>query len=173
MTHSNARRQAGLALLESLIALAILASALLGMLFVQLRTQADTESALRRAQALRLIDDLAERIQSNPGAVAELGSYRIDWGTAPATAIDCEAQWCNPSQLAQWDLAHWKAGVARALPLGDAAVFDIPSLAPGTPRRMLGVMVGWHARGGDAFALSVPGTSCPAGLACHFGHVQP
>ena len=76
MKRSNARRQAGLALLESLIALAILASALLGMLFVQLRTQADTESALRRAQALRLIDDLAERIQSNPGAPRYYRRYR-------------------------------------------------------------------------------------------------
>ena len=173
MMRPHSRRLAGLALLESLVALAILASALLGILFVQLRTLADTESALRRTQALRLIDDLAERVQSNPGGFARLGDYRADWRTVVAAPADCELQWCDPSQLALWDLANWKSGVARTLPLGDAAVFDLPDAAAAQTRRALGVMVGWHASDGDTFELAVPGASCPAGLVCHFGHVQP
>jgi len=173
MKRAHSRRLAGLALLESLIALAILASALMGILLVQLRTLADTESALRRTQALRLIDDLAERIQSNPGGFARLGDYRVDWRTVVAAPMDCEAQWCDPAQLAVWDLANWKATVARTLPRGDAAVFDMPDIAAAQTRRVLGVMVGWHAGDGDTFELAVPGAACPAGLVCHFGHVQP
>jgi type IV pilus assembly protein PilV len=166
-------RLAGVALLEALIALAILAGALLALLYMQLRTQADTESTLRRAQAMHLIDDLAERIRTNPSGFDELASYRSDWGTAPSPAIDCQTQSCGPAHLAQWDLSQWKANVAQSLPKGDAMVFDPPDLPPGTPRRMLAVMVGWHIRSGDSFELAVPGASCPTGHACQFGHVQP
>lgn len=165
--------QAGIALLESLIALAILASALLGMLFVQLRTLAEAQSTVHRAQALRLIGDLAERIQSNPGGFAQLGDYRSDWGPATAGAPDCEAQWCGSAALAQWDLQAWKSRVAYSLPLGDAAVFDLPGLTAGEPRRVLGVMIGWRAARADDASASVPGIACPAGLSCHLGHVQP
>lgn len=165
--------QAGIALLESLIALAILASALLGMLFVQLRTLAEAQGTMHRAQALRLIEDLAERIQSNPGAFAQLADYRSDWGAVAAGAPDCEAQWCGPAALAQWDLYAWKSRVTHALPLGDAAVFDVPGLIPGEPRRVLGVMIGWRADRPDGASATAPGIACPTGLLCHLGHVQP
>ena len=165
--------QVGVALIEALVALAILGGALLGLLFTQLRTAADAESALRRAQAIHLIDDLAERIRSNPKGFAVLPSYRSDWGTAPAPGIDCQAQFCDPEQLARWDVAQWKANVARALPQGDATIFDPRESPAGTPTRLLGVLVGWQTRSGDSFELAVPGASCPIGHACQFGHVQP
>lgn len=166
-------RQAGMALIEALIALAILAGTLLGLLYMQLRTVADAESALRRTQALHLIDDLAARIRSNPNGFDELASYRSDWGAAQAPGIDCDAQYCGPGQLARWDLAQWRANVERALPQGDAAVFDPPELPSGTPPRMLSVMVGWRTRSGDSFEVAVPGAICPTGHVCQFGHVQP
>ena len=165
--------QMGAAMIEALVALAILAGTLLGLLYLQLRTVADTEGALRRMQALHLIDDLAERIRSNPNGFSELASYRSAWGAAPAPAVDCQAQFCGAGQLARWDLAEWKANVARALPEGDAVVFDPPGLPAGSPLRMLAVMVGWRTRNGDSFELAVPGALCPAGRACQFGHVQP
>lgn len=164
---------AGLALVEALIALAILASALLGILQMQLRTFADAESALRRAQALHLIDDLAERIRSNPDGFAQLGSYRSDWGAAAHPGVDCQEQFCGPNQLARWDLAQWKAEVALALPQGDATVFDPPDLPAGNAARMLAVLISWRIRNGDSFELAVPGPNCPTGHMCHLGHVQP
>lgn len=173
MLTRDPRTQTGMALIEALVALAILAGTLLGLLYMQLRTVADTESALRRTQALHLIDDLAERIRSNPNGFAELASYRSDWGAAQAPGIDCESQSCGPDQLARWDLAQWRANVARALPQGDAAVFDPPGLPSGSPLRMLGVMVGWRTRSGDTFEVAVPGAICPTGHVCQFGHVQP
>jgi len=173
MPRLTTRRQAGIALLESLIALAILASALLGMLFVQLHTLAEAQSTMHRAQALRLTEDLSERIQSNPGGFAQLADYRSDWGPAAAHAPDCEAQWCDAAALAQWDLQAWKARVAHALPLGAATVFDLPGLAAGEPRRALGVMIGWRAAQADETSATMPGIACPSGLVCLLGHVQP
>ncbi|SFN15887.1 type IV pilus modification protein PilV [Variovorax sp. OV329] len=167
------QRCSGVALLEAMIALAILGATLLGLLYMQVRTLADAENALRQTQALHLIDDLADRIRANPAGFRELGSYRSDWGPAPAPEADCEAQWCDPGQLARWDLAKWKRHLALALPQGNALVFDSPQLPPGDTRRMLGVMVAWHSRLGETFRVSVPGATCPASNACQFGHVQP
>ena len=168
-----ARRPSGIVLLETLIALAILGGALLGLLYTQMRTLAATETSLRRTQAMHLIDDLAERIRSNPGGFGELGRYRSDWGAALTPDVDCEVRWCKPDELARWDLAQWKRNLSRALPQGDAKVFDPPGLPAGAPRRMLGVLVSWRSRLGEPFEISVPGASCPADHACQFGHVQP
>jgi len=174
MPRLNSKRvQAGIALLESLIALAILASALLGMPFVQLRTLAEAQGTMHRAQALRLIEDLGERIRSNPGGASELAAYRSDWGPVAAPAPDCEVQWCGPDALAQWDLRTWKARVAATLPQGDAAVFEQPGAASGQARRTLGVTIGWRSDGAEGAGATVPGSSCPSGLICHVGHVQP
>ena len=172
---STRRQSKGAALYEALIALAILAGTLLALLYMQLRTQADSESTMRRMQALHLIDDLAERVRANPQGFNELAGYRIEWRANPAADINCELQACGATQLVRWDLAQWKSEVMRALPDGDATVFDPPAPAApsGAPRRMLGVMVAWRARNGDSFELAVPGASCPAGHACQFGHVHP
>lgn len=167
------RHLQGAALFEALVALAILAGTLLALLYMQLRAQADSESAMRRMQALHLIDDLAERVRANPQGFKELASYRIEWHADPAAGADCDAQACAPSQLVRWDLAQWKSEVARALPGGDATVFDPPGTPAGAPPRLLGVMVAWRTRNDDAFELAVPGASCPAGYACQFGHLHP
>lgn len=164
---------AGIALIEALAAMAILAATLLGLLYMQLHTVADTEGALRRTQALHLIDDLAERIRSNPDGVAQLSSYRSGWGAAPAPETDCEKQACGTAQLARWDLAQWKTNVARTLPQGDAVVFEPPGAGSGTSPRMLSVLVGWQTRSADSFDVTVPGATCPPGHACQFGQVQP
>ena len=170
---SMRRQSQGAALFEALVALAILAGALLALLYMQVRTQADSESAMRRMQALHLIDDLAERVRANPQGFEQLDGYRIDWGASPAAEVDCEARPCGAGQLVGWGLAQWKSEGVRGLPGGNAAVFDPPGGPPGAPRRLLGVMVAWRARNGDSFELAVPGASCPAGHACQFGHVHP
>ena len=61
-----AQRQRGITLIESLVAIVIMALGILGILGVQMRTLADTQTGVRRAQAVRLIEDLSERIQVSP-----------------------------------------------------------------------------------------------------------
>jgi type IV pilus assembly protein PilV len=169
------RLNQGVALLESLAALAILAFAVLGMLAVQARTLADAQTGVRRGQAVRLIEDLGERIKSNPDGRAQLASYAAGWDTAPAAA-DCRQRPCHPADQAQWDLADWKRNVADALPLGKAYLF---ASADG---HRLGVIVGWrsHERAGDASLgaalradLDQTGIACPDGLICHLAYVEP
>ena len=53
LTHK--KRQHGISLIESLIALIVTALGILGVVGVQMRTLTDTSSTVRRAQAIRLI----------------------------------------------------------------------------------------------------------------------
>ena len=182
-------RQRGITLLESLVSILILAIAVLGLLGVQLRTQAETQTGVRRAQAVRLIEDFAERIKSNPDGFArvESGSYDSGWNAAPPTSPDCSATPCDSSQLAASDLAKWKEAVKGTLPLGQARIFASADETGSTGnRRQLGVIVGWRANERELVAndtqytaamssqVDAPtGINCPTGLVCHLAYVQP
>ncbi|HRN05700.1 MAG TPA: prepilin-type N-terminal cleavage/methylation domain-containing protein, partial [Ottowia sp.] len=54
MTSSSRAAQRGVTLIESLVALVVVAVALFGILGIQMRTLVDTQSGVRRAQAIRL-----------------------------------------------------------------------------------------------------------------------
>lgn len=182
------RRQAGMTLLESLAALVVLAVAVLGMLGVQLRTLAETQTGVRRGQAVRLIEDFAERIKNNPGGFAQLPNYVADWTTTPA-ASSCVTTACDAASLAAWDIRSWKQSVAETLPMGQAYVFESTDETTVGLKRQLGVMVGWRANERDTsdltpanaaayldpFKLTGAATAvaCPAGLICHLVYVQP
>ena len=156
----------GIALLESLVAIAILALGVLGLLGAQLRTLGQAQAAVHRAQAVRLVEDLGERLRTHPDASAHWAVYQVDWN-ARTSAPDCHSRACDGADLARRDLANWKEAVAQGLPSGQARVFDAGD-------RRLGVGVGWAARGGGP-ALDEPDgpARCPEGLVCHYGHVQP
>lgn len=181
----RARRQRGITLIESLIAMVVMALGILGIVGVQMRALTDTQAGVRRAQAIRLIEDLGERLQSNPDALNHLSAYTASADSAP----DCTAAACSPGQLAAFDAWQWRKHVAAALPGGSATVF-----LPKGGARQLGVMVGWNenrynARGAEATedqttALLAPLTvtgrnaadvdvACPGNQSCHIQYLQP
>lgn len=183
------RTQRGVTLLESLVSIVILAIGVLGLLGVQVRTLAENQQGVRRAQAVRLIEDLAERAKSNPGRFKEIETYISDWEAAPAEPGSCADAPCAADALAQFDIWQWRKTVAETLPAGDARVFSSPDeAADDTNRRQLGVMVAWRANErrleGDSdgdhaqyvapFALSsgTADVTCPTGLICHIVYVQ-
>ncbi|MEO8248502.1 MAG: type IV pilus modification protein PilV [Burkholderiales bacterium] len=179
------RRQRGVTLLESLVSIVILAVAVLGMLGVQLRTLAETQTTVRRAQAIRLIEDFGERLKSSAGPnPPPLGNYVSDWATVPTGATNCGTGACTPAQLATWDVQEWKRSLGNTLPNAQASIF-LSTAENGDPgnRRQLGVIVGWRAneRTGAAATpdyvtpLNASTNSpvvCPAGLICHLVYVQ-
>ncbi|MGO4391040.1 prepilin-type N-terminal cleavage/methylation domain-containing protein [Variovorax sp. M-6] len=170
-------RQRGITLLESLVSLAILVLVAFGLLGVQLRTLADARTTVHRTQAIRLVEDLAERVRAHPGRMRPLPAEAAQWDLPPPLP-DCRTTACEPTALARWEIARWKQAVASALPLGRSVVFEITD----SPRQ-LGVMVAWHAnaKGLSDPALDTPfrvdslaaGVRCPAGLLCHLAHVHP
>ena len=176
------KRLSGVALIESLVATVILAIGILFLLTVQIRTLAETQTSVHRAQVVRAIEDLAERVKANPDGFGQLraGAFTSPWDATQNVATDaCDAHVCNPAELARSDIAQWRQTIARTLPLGQANLFTDESVAA-ADRRQLGVMVGWRASertGDDAspFDLNVAalGVACPKGLICHLVYVQP
>lgn len=188
MMSGEIHRQRGTTLLESLIALVVLAIAVLGLLAVQLRVLAETQTSVRRAQAVRIIEDIGERAKSNPGGFAQLSAFSTGWDEGagePAMSNasgDCSNAPCTPGELAARDIRAWKADLKQKLPSGRGLIF-VPADESPTNRRQLGVMVGWRANEKDiesAYAKAVSTTAsggadvkCPDGLVCHLAYVQP
>lgn len=183
--HLPLQAQRGISLIESLIAIVVMALGILGILGVQMRTLTDTQAGVRRAQAIRLIEDLAERLQNNPDSLNNLAIY----ATSPTSGGDCESSACDPAQLATYDLFKWREQVKSALPGGTAKVF-----VPLGGTRQLGVMIGWrenrYSQSGrelsatDTTELEAPlvvagkdatntDITCDAGLICHLQYIQP
>ena len=190
MTNTLHKRQRGITLIESMVALVIAALGILGILGVQMRTLSDTSTTVRRAQAIRLIDDLGERMRTNPNAMVNLGSYVSNFATNPAVG-SC-ASGCDHAALAAYDLAVWKQAVRNSLPLGQAEIF-IPPAAAGVAaeqRRQLGIMIAWRENEKDGItaadkenidATKVRDNSgnltagaalaCPANRICHLQYI--
>ena len=142
------RRQRGISLIESLIALVITALGILGIVGVQMRTLTDTSSTVRRAQAIRLIEDLGERMKVNPNAISTLDNYLTTFNeqsSALSKPSDNCANGCTRADQARYDRYRWKQAV-ETLPTGKAQVFIPPAEASidAQGRRQLGVMIAWR-----------------------------
>lgn len=178
--------QKGITLIESLVAIVVMALGILGILGVQMRTLSDTQTGVRRAQAIRLIEDLSERVQNNPDALNNFSVYAA--ASAPA-AGDCATAACTPSALAAYELDRWKTNVANTLPSGTSQIY-----VPQNGTRQLGVLVSWRESqynqdgkelsSTDSAAMKAPfgisdtkadGTAvtCPANSICHLQYIQP
>lgn len=190
------QRQRGVTLIESLVAIVVTALGILGILGVQMRTLADTSTTVRRAQAIRLIEDLGERMKVNPNAQANINAYITTFGASPATS-SC-ATGCDNALLAAHDLAAWKKAVRDTLPLGQAAIFLPPAEGAAATTagqwRQLGVMIAWRenerdtssaykddidatkvrASNGtlsDGAGSGAGATACPANFICHLQYL--
>lgn len=167
---------AGLSLVESLVAILVLALGVAGLAWTQARLLIDGRHANARAGAILLIGDLSNRMLFNQ-ATAAGGGYSLAWGETPA-AKDCTSA-CSGSELAQSDLGAWRTALSRALPSGDASVFrssDDP--------RQIGIAVSWSMHNGQSTAndanaapfsvtVATHGVDCPEDQHCHVVYVQP
>jgi type IV pilus assembly protein PilV len=177
------RHESGISLIESLVALLVLALGILGMAGLQTRSLVDTRTTNARAVAASMVDDLSERMQFNTGAqLLPANPYLVAWGVLPANP-GCRPGPCTPQQIAAMDLSEWKQTLGALLPRGDAAVFQSP-LDP----TQIGVLIGWtdnvsdqaNAAGdGGRFIApqtintGVAGQACPDGLICHLVYIRP
>lgn len=143
--------QRGVSLIEVLVTMLIVSLGLLGHLTLQQRTIINQQVAQAQSQATGLVLDLAERIVSNPSAIATYDSPSSDFvTTVPVAASDCStAAACTPEQLAAFDLDRWFARARRDLPNAMFRIRDPQAL--GTRSNQLEITVGWNEqRDGDA-----------------------
>lgn len=172
------KQQRGLSLIESLVALVVLALGIMGLAGVQTRLLVETRTANSRAIAVGLINDLSNRMTLNryaaigrPQMVPAIpSSYALAWSDASGTGVampasnpsDCVANVCTPAQLAASDLFQWRTAVNAAFPGGQATVFQLASAAG--DNRQVGIAIGWplneraipNATASDNTAYSAP-----------------
>ncbi len=103
--------QAGVSLLEVLVAIVILSLGLLGITGLQVTGLKNSHSAYLRGQAAQYAYDMIDRMRVNKKAAVEDGSYNL--------AMNASAPTCGT--LATCDQAEWLAQVG-GLPGGDGAI---------------------------------------------------
>ena len=106
--------QQGVALIEALIAMLIVAFGILGLVGLQARTTVANLEAYQRSQALILVNDMAERINLNRASAASYVSDDIG-----ATSLgDCTEESLTHAQkdLCEWSNAIQGAGEVQGDP---------------------------------------------------------
>src|SRR5688572_8922318 len=110
-------RQRGITMVESLVALVVIAVGMLGIAGLYLSSMQASRSAKLRSHAVELASSIADRIRANRDAAAAYGTD--SYGGEPATQ-DCDTKLCTAAQLAQDDLARWIEDIRATLPGADA-----------------------------------------------------
>ncbi|WP_210424733.1 type IV pilus modification protein PilV [Marichromatium bheemlicum] len=111
-------RQRGFSLIESLVAMVVLAIGLLGMAELQSTAMQLNSSAYQRTQATNLAYDIIDRMRANRQA-ALAGAYD-DQGLA--TDPQCPTATPASGDLATRDIQHWRAALACTLPRGTGSI---------------------------------------------------
>jgi type IV pilus modification protein PilV len=126
-------RARGFTLVESLISLVVLSVGLLGAAASLLGSLVAHSDALRRATALELICDMADRIRANAAARAA-----YDTATAAPAAPACRADSpCDSAARAALDRAHFAMMTHSVFPVDgtDADIHFEPATGPAAPDR--------------------------------------
>jgi type IV pilus assembly protein PilV len=90
-------------MVELLVTLVILAFGLLGLAGLQAKVQAASVESYQRAQAIILLDDMANRIAVNRDLAASYASSSNTLGTGATDADDCATKTSVPAR----DLCEW------------------------------------------------------------------
>jgi type IV pilus assembly protein PilV len=137
--------QTGFSMIEILITLVIIATALLGTAGLQLYAMKVGQSSQFRTQAIFLASDIAERMEANKlGATA--GNYVVATASSVSAATpDCALNPCSPSNLANWDISQWEASVAVLL---TQPVWSVTQTVAGNPSTYQ-IVIQWTDRSVD------------------------
>lgn len=147
----------GLSLIEVLVTMLVLAIGLLGAMALQARLQQSDVEAYQRAQALMLLEDMANRIATNRGKADD---YVTGVGSPLGSGVDCAA--LTTASQAQRDSRDWCLALLGASEKQSTA--------------SVGAMIGGRgcveSLGGNSYRVTVawqgvtPLSAPPSGIAC-------
>ena len=109
----------GFSLLEVLVALLVLSVGLLGLAALQTVGLKFNTQSYQRTQAVLNAYDIIDRVRANPSGILT-GSYdNIGTTDTPPSLPTCP---CSPAQMADFDIAQWKASLSSLLTEGKGAL---------------------------------------------------
>jgi len=120
-------RARGFTLVETMVALVVLAVGMLGIAGLYVTTLKSGGGAIYRMQAVNLAADLADRIRANRGANVAYQGAAANNNCYGAASVNCA-----PAQMAANDLFVWQQQIAAILPGGNANVVVAGGSAPYT-----------------------------------------
>ena len=136
------RKQAGFTLIESLVAMLVLAVGMLGVAALYIEGLRSGQASVARTTAVALAADMADRIRANPTVPA---SYAGAGPGANNACVNGPAA-CTPAQVAQDDWFWWLQDLQGRLPVGATAVIaSDPVIA--APSTQYDVTITWPETG--------------------------
>jgi type IV pilus assembly protein PilV len=129
----------GFTLVETMVALVVLAVGMLGIAGLYVTTLKSGGSAIYRMQAVNLAADLADRIRANRGANVAYAGAAANNNCYGAGSVDCA-----PDLMAANDLFVWQQQVAAILPGGNSNV----AVPAGTVPFTYTITINWTESGG-------------------------
>jgi type IV pilus assembly protein PilV len=114
------RTERGTVMLDALVSIVVTSLAMLASASLAVNAAKVNQTGRYRAQAVLLINDIAERIGANPAAAAT-GAYAYTPGAGGDQDLetppnDCGAESCSPAQHALAELITWRNAVQAGLP---------------------------------------------------------
>lgn len=135
-------KQLGFTLIETLVAMVVLAVGMLGIAALYIEGLRSGQASVSRTTAVNLAADMADRIRANPTVP---GSYA---GGGPGANNNCVngAAACTPAQVAAEDWFWWLQDLQNRLPQGAVAqVVQVPIVAP--PMTQYDILIAWPEPG--------------------------
>ena len=157
---SQSRQVRGLAMLEVLIGMLVLALWMLSSAGLQMGALKFQKSAESRLTAVALVSELGELMEANYLG-ARSGNYALAaTNAATAAYTDCSAVTCQPNALAAFDLAQWTTRAVSTLKLTEVSVVDA---TPAGGITTYTISISWEESRGrqtyaDAAASAMPTT---------------
>src|ERR1700757_2401327 len=130
-----AGRLRGFTMVETLVALVVLAVGMLGVASLVVASLNSASSAIARMQAVNLATDIADRIRANRRAGNAYAGAGADNGCVGSAAVSC-----TPAQMAATDIFLWQRQLSKAF--GGAGATGTITFAAGTPANYT-IVVGW------------------------------
>lgn len=158
------RQQAGIGLVEVMLAVLIGSIGMLGLAAGQLAAGRALEDARYQSRATLLAVDMHTRLQANPEH-RDLYLVPVLGGNASAPAAgDCRAVRCSPDELARFDLRQWFDRLVEP-------EMEVPDVQPTAPigwqaclreqgRRLI-VLLSWQGRGEGVGSMPEAGCTAP------------
>jgi type IV pilus assembly protein PilV len=131
----------GFTLVETMVALVVLAVGMLGIAGLYVTTLKSGGSAIYRMQAVNLAADLADRIRANRDANVAYAGAAADNNCYGAASVNC-----SPALMAANDLFVWQQQVTAILPSGASNV----GVAGGSAPYTYTITINWTESGGVA-----------------------
>jgi len=144
LTRSSKTRASGFSMVETLVALVVLAVGMLGVASLFAMSLRSGSSAISRMQGVNLANDLADKIRANPTAgVAYQGAAANN--NCVGGAIGSKS--CNPANMAANDLYVWQQQIASTWPGNSATSQVTVTPVAGTSLSTYAITITWKDAG--------------------------